>query len=154
MRVVADPSVLQIIWPGISALLGAGIGGGATLFANHQKNVQEQGAARSSRQSGVKDRSFNACVDLLKAARLLTSEANTLSFHMSKGDSQVIIAERAGRFDEALRNYYAANEVARIAMPPAVADSFDDYTKALVAIASHVYTWRLSTSKVPRRTLH
>ena len=59
---MADPSALQIVWPGISTLLGAGVGGGVTLWANRQKSSEEKAAALSSRQSEIKDRSFNACV--------------------------------------------------------------------------------------------
>lgn len=49
------------------------------MWSNRQKNQQEQATAFSSRQSEIKDRSLNACVDVLKTGRLVSNAANALA---------------------------------------------------------------------------
>jgi hypothetical protein len=53
----------------------------------------------------------------------------------------VILAHSAA-FDEALRNHFAANAIARMAMPPTVESTFVDYVKAVRTIANVVSDWK------------
>ncbi|WP_428339788.1 hypothetical protein [Mycobacterium sp.] len=77
---MADGGIFQIIWPGVSTLLGAIVGGGVTFLANIQKNSQETRASKDARKRAIEDRSFAATVDYLKAARLLTTAMGVLCY--------------------------------------------------------------------------
>lgn len=142
---MADASALQIIWSGISGLLGAVIGAGATLVANRQNNKQEQAAAFRSRQSEIKDRSFDACVDVLKTGQLLTDEANILWYNPATNESEERNRSHSEKFLEALRNHNAAKALARLAMPPTVKSSFDGYITAVYEIATEIYNYKIES---------
>jgi hypothetical protein len=144
---MADLSLLQIVWPGVSTLLGAGVGGGVTLWANNQNHAQEQAAKLSSRQSQIKDRSFNACVDLLKAAQLMTHEANTLRIDLRNGEPYDVISSHSPPLFDSVRNFNAAREVARMAIPPTVKSCFDQYVKAAGNFSDEVYDWKIAYLK-------
>jgi hypothetical protein len=146
---MADPSALQVVWPGISALLGAGIGGGATVLVNRQTNKQQRAAAFSSRQSQIKDRSFDACVDVLKTALLLCNEANILWYDPATGDSDELNSSRSAPFYEAARNHNAASSLARMAMPPMVKSSFDDYMTAVAELDAEIYNFKVDSGDTP-----
>jgi hypothetical protein len=131
MSGVSDLSVLQVVWPGISTLLGAFAGGGVTLWANRQKSSQEERALYEARKRSIKDRSFNACVDVLKAGRLAAAEADSLRFEVYNRASNDRIVEYDSPFQSAIRNWYAASEAFRLTSPPAAKDAFQAYGTAL-----------------------
>jgi hypothetical protein len=142
MSDVPDLSVFQVVWPGVSTLLGAIAGGGVTLVANRQKNSQEQRASKETRTQSIKDRSFSACVDVLKSGRLLAAASHSMAWNMYQGESHHRIAEREASFDKALRNWYSVSEVGRLTVPPAIRVNFEEYMDALTAFLQQVDTWK------------
>lgn len=141
MSGVSDIGVFQIVWPGVSTLLGALAGGGVTLWANLQKNSQEQRASNEARKRSIKDRSFNACVDVLKAGRLAAAEGNNLRWDLFTGAPHDRIVEYRTQFDNAVRNWYSAASAAQLTLPPAAKGAFDNYMVALAAFLEEVNDW-------------
>jgi hypothetical protein len=138
MSGVSDLGVFQIVWPGVSTLLGALAGGGVTLWANRQKNSHEQRASNEARTRSIKDRSFNACVDLLKAARLVGGECDSLWFEVYNKASNDRVIEYDRAFQTAIRNWYAAAEAVRLTVPPAATDTFLAWGVAMMTLAKEV----------------
>jgi hypothetical protein len=138
---IAHPGALETVWPAISALLGALVGGGVTLLANKEQSSAEKAAALSSRKAQIRDRGLAACVDVLKTAQLYYNEVNSLWWDLQNAEPKDVIEGHSASFDEALRNHYAANAVARLAIPPTLKNSFKDYIKAVRDIADVVSEW-------------
>jgi hypothetical protein len=117
------------------------VGGGVTLWANREKSSAEKAAALSSRKSQIRDRGFGACVDVLKTAQLYYNEANSLWWDLQNNKPRDVILSHSASFNDALRNHYAANAVARLAIPPTLKPSFNDYVKAVRDLADVVSEW-------------
>lgn len=142
MSGVTDLSVFQIVWPGVSTLLGAVAGGGVTLWANRQKSSYEQRASERAREQSIKDRSFNACVDFLKTARVATTAANTLANGLHDGSSNDRMVEYDKAFRDELPNVYAVSQAAQLTVPPGAQGALKDYGDAVMAFLNEVHEWK------------
>jgi hypothetical protein len=134
--------IFENVWPGVSTLLGVLAGGGVTLLANLQKNSQERRASNDARIRSIKDRSFNACVDVLKAGRLVTAEAGSLTVRLYSEESHDRIRKQTIPFESARRNYFAAGVVADLALPPAATGALRSYAGVLATYLNHVQHWQ------------
>lgn len=139
-----DSSVLEVVWPGVSTLLGALAGGGVTLWATHQQQNQDKNAQIHKRRDEIRDRSFNACVDVIRTASLLYNETNSLWFDLGKGESVESITRHELKFNEALTNHYAANSLARMTVPPNLKAAFDEYISATRDLSNEVAEWKVA----------
>lgn len=111
--------VFENIWPGVSTLLGALVGGGVTLALGLLTNSHQKRASQDARRGVIKDRSFNALAELLKTGRLVAAGANNLWSELNVATPrQGLFAELSTSFDEASRNWFAAGVAARLALPP------------------------------------
>lgn len=135
--------VFQIVWPGLSTLLGALVGGGVTFGAGFLKNSQEQRASNESRKRFIEDRSFNACVDVLKSGRLFTAAVTKLWYAIYTREPRDRIIGNAKALEKATRDWYAASEVVRLTVPPEAKHAFDDYNKALGVYHNKVQEWKI-----------
>jgi hypothetical protein len=131
MSGVTGGGVLEVVWPGVSTLLGALVGGGVTLWANLQKNSQEKRASDEGRKRLIKDRSFKASVDILKAGRLLFAAGNMTWYKVYVRATHGHVDEAATTLERTLRDWYSAAEVVRLTVPPEAEPAFEDYAKVL-----------------------
>ncbi|MCV6983087.1 hypothetical protein H7I53_23060 [Mycolicibacterium pulveris] len=134
---------LEIVWPGLSALIGAAIGGGVTLWANKQNSAQERSARKDARQREIKDRGFAACSEVLRTGQLYYNEVNSLWWDLQCLKDRKAILTHDEPFDDALRNHHAATALARIAIPPTAEPSFSDYIRSVRNIANVVADWKV-----------
>ena len=141
--------ILAGLWPAAATLFGAAVGGGVTLWANRQQSEHEQATAKAVREQAIRDRSFQACADVIKAGRLAVAAADSLwkevyDAESPDGDPKAPdrVVEKQELFEIANRSWYSTGSAAWLALPPAAKESFDEYAEAVAVFLNEVTKWR------------
>jgi hypothetical protein len=136
-------TILQYVWPGLAALIGTLVGGLVTLGANRQKNKHDENESINKRKQAIRDRGFNACVELFKAGRLVLAEADALwkEVYVAEDASAPRVVELTTSFRRATRDWFSAGAVALLAVPPAAKAARRDYSGAVAAFLTEADEW-------------
>lgn len=125
--------LFESIWPGASALIGALIGGLVTLAANRLHNSLQQQASFETRLQFVRDRTFKACADVLKAGRLAAASTLTMWYDAYDGAPHDQVRKDSKELDKDIQDWYSVSELLRLTLPPGAKSAFEGYASVLSA---------------------
>jgi hypothetical protein len=156
--------ILSNLWPGLSALLGALVGGAVTYATTSQKNKADRIAASEARQQAIDDatqaraqaledrqddrqteineRSLEACFETLKAGRKITASARDLWTAIYNRRPHATVIEEFEAFDATTHDWYPAYEFLRLTVPPGGEPALEEYRLAFGAFTSTAVNWK------------
>jgi hypothetical protein len=133
---------LGSIWPGASALIGALIGGLVTLAAGRLNNAHQREAEYETRRQVVRDRTFSACADVLKAGRLQLGSTKQMWYNAYIGATHDQVRKDSKEVDKDIQDWYSVSELLRLTLPPGAKSAFKDYADALSGYVGEAWRFR------------
>ncbi len=144
---------------GLLTVLGTLAGAGLTYLTTSQRNKQDQLIAdrevahrRETRQQEIRDRSRQACIDVLRTGQQVTGATRLLWVSINNGDPSDRIEKNAEELRSVVQGWYSVGEVLSLSVPPTAATAFDAYKSALNAYVISATRWKGYFDEVAKRT--
>lgn len=134
--------IIENIWPGVAALLGALAGAALTYMANSQKNKQDKTMSEQGRQQAIADRTETRrqairdlsradSLEVMKAGRQVAAATRTLWVDVANEAAPERVKESETKLGLVIRDWYSASEALLLTVPPMAETAFKEYRIAL-----------------------